>query len=122
MDYFWIFLVYGIVLSVALVYISFFDLLSVIIKVIPNKEIDGYEEYKRLRSSVEYKRHRKKWSQRMVLVSVLGYIVAYILITLLTKNIAIGFCLSLFIGLLCASRLKSRETQERKAIENKTKK
>lgn len=118
MNYFWIFLIYGIALSVVLAFVSFLDLLSVLMKAIPNNKIEGYEEYKRLKDSVEYKKHRRKWLKKIALVSAIAYAVTYIVITVLTTNIAIGFCVSLFLGLLCAGRLKGKETQERKSIEN----
>ena len=119
MDYFLIFIVYGIVLSVVLAFASFWDLLDVIIKAVQNKKVEGYEKYKRLKTSIEYKSHKRKWATVMSFVSAMGYTVSYIIIYLLIKNIAVSFCISLFVSLLCASRLKSKETQERKKIENK---
>ena len=113
---FFIVLVWGLTLCAVSVWLSYVDFLKLLLKILPLKEPKDYKKYRKLRDSVQYKRHVKKWRRNyMFFLSV--YILSYVIIVLITNNILVGFLLSLFIYAIFVGIVGNIEIKQRKRIE-----
>jgi len=88
-------LILGVLLCVCVSYLSFIDYLSILSKIIPLKDSKGYDGYKKLVGSEQYKTHKSKW-RKNYLLNVLVYAVVYIVSAVITQNILAGFLIGLF--------------------------
>jgi len=109
----WI-LILGILLCACVSYLSFIDFLGILLKIIPLKNPKGYDEYKELMDSEQYKTHKIKW-RKIYLLNSFVYAIVYIVSVVITQNILAGFFIGVFavvIGIGVASNLEVKQRRK----------
>ena len=110
-------LIIGVLLFICISYISFVDLLSILLKIIPLKNPEGFDEHKKLMDSELYVNHKKKWI-KIYLSSPLVYTFILTLLVIITKNIMFGFLIGLLTTfILVYGVIGNKEYKDRQKIQ-----
>lgn len=108
-------LIFGILLSGTIVYISYADFLSLLYAIIPPKNAKEYQHYRSVVTSETYKKHVKRW-RRISLLAVLVYGIVYTVMILIIGSALHSFLIALISHVICFEIIGNIEFQQRKSI------
>lgn len=108
-------MILGVMTYVFLVWVSFADFVGIALKLLPLKTPRGYEEIKKIRCSEQFKKHKKRWTKKYMVLMIV-YIITYFFITVAINDFGLGFLISFVMLVLAFVILNNAEHRQRNKL------
>ena len=86
-----------------------------LVKMFPDKKPSDYDEFIRKRSTEQFKKHKKKWTKKFLLIA-LGSLISSMIIAVIIKDMLIAYIANLVIVSIWSGRVRNKEMQERRNL------